>query len=754
MRRFRDLPIAQKITWAITLTSTVSLLLAVALFAVREVGAFREQTVDGIWTLAGVVGQNCTAPLLFNDPEAASDTLSSLSAHPQVVAAWVYGAEGQVFARYTRSPAALPSAPSTELVWSDEAPGTRHRFLGEHLWVIRPIAFQGEALGRIVIQADLSELRERLRWGAAIAGGVLVLSILVAYLVSRPVRTLISGPILDLTRTMERVASRGDYSVRVSPGGRDEVGVLIDGFNRMLAQIQERDERLVRLATAVEQAAEGIAITDPDGFIEYVNPAFERMTGHGRDAALGMSILSFYPEEDPARGEMARALEKGEVWTGRLVAVRADGSEYREECTLSPVRDDQGQVTNHVFLRRDVTIELELEEHLAQSQKLEALGTLAGGIAHDFNNILTPILGYVELALLEADPGSKMGRNLKRVVQAAERARELVSQILAFSRRGEQGQEVIRMGPLLRETASLLRASLPKTIDLRVSVDTGEDRVLGNGTQLQQVVMNLCTNAWHAMEPGGGTLEISLGRVRVPGASGPVPPDLAPGEYLVVQVTDTGSGIPPDVIDRIFEPFFTTKEVGKGTGLGLAACHGVVRDHGGDIAVRSRVGEGSTFRVFLPVAGEDAAEGEEGADADSPCPCGSGERVLVVDDEATVADLMAQVLAGAGYEVETAGDGAEALDRVREEPGRFDVLITDQTMPRLTGLALAREVRRIRPDLGVILCTGYSKAVTPDSVAAVGIRQVLMKPISPASLARAVADVIGREPGVPEKTCG
>ncbi len=743
MPRFRDLPVAHKLTWAVTVTSAVSLLVAVAVFVGREARAFRSGAVDGLWTLAGVVGRNCVAPLLFDDADAARETLGSLAAHPQVQAAWIYTAEGRVFAAYGRDGGAGGPEPPTSLVWAEGEGGRSYRFEGRHLWVVRPVEFRGEPLGRIVIRADLSALRRRLRWGVGIALGVLVLSTLVAYVVSRPFQRLISAPILHLARTMERIGAEGDYGLRLDRGGADEVGILIDGFNRMLTQIQERDARLVRLATVVEQAAEGIAIADRWGRVEYVNPAFERITGYAEQEAVGRHLTSFYPEEEVARQDLAQALERREVWTGRLRAARADGSLYVEECTLSPVRDPSGRVVNYVALRRDVTREVELETHLARAQKLEALGTLAGGIAHDFNNILTPILGHAESALKRVEPDSGAARSLRRIVRAVERAQELVSQILVFSRREDQGKALVPLRKLLNETLGLLRGSIPRNVDLRIAWNTPDDRIWASAVQIQQVVMNLCVNAWHAMEPGGGVLEVSLDRVRVPGAGRPVPPDLGPGEYVVIGVRDTGAGMPPEVLERIFEPFFTTKEVGKGSGLGLSVVHGIVRAHGGGIAVESRPGEGTHFRVFLPAAEAGAAQGVGASAPRGPVrKDGRRGRILVVDDELAVCEFMAQMLGDEGYRVEVATDGAAALRMLEDTAEPFDLVITDQTMPGITGLELAGEVRKRRPGLPVVLCTGYAQSVTPKALSRAGIRWMLSKPISPDDLLAAVREAL------------
>ncbi|WP_025322044.1 ATP-binding protein [Deferrisoma camini] len=730
MVRFRDLPLGRKVGLAVVAASTISLALAVGLFAWREVRSYRDHASDRLRTLAEVLAANCAAPLLFDDPDAAARTLASLSSQPQVRAAWLLDRHGEVFARYGRAERPPPRGANGDGVWWAE----------RSLAVGRTVSFEGEPLGRIVIQVDTAELHARLWWGLGVAGAVMGVAVLVAWLVSIPLRRRISGPIQALAAAMDRVASSGDYSVRIPGGGRDEVGTLIRGFNRMLAQIAERDEKLARLAAAVDQAVEGIAVTDPEGRVLYGNRAFRRLCGVD-EPVEGVSLFELYPADEPRVQELREAAERGQVWSGRIRARRADGSAYYEECALSPVMGERGEVRNLVVVKRDVTREVEFENRLAQNQRLEALGTLAGGVAHDFNNILTPILGYADMALQEVEPGSHLEKNLRRVVRAAERARGIVQQILAFSRQGEEGRTPLRLGTLLEETEGLLRASIPKHVRLEVRSETSSDWVVGDATQLQQVLMNLATNAWHAMEPDGGTLEMVLEEHWVSAGD----PELPTGRYLRIRVTDEGCGMPAEVLDRIFEPFFTTKEVGKGTGLGLAAVHGIVQAHGGTVRVESRPGEGTTFRVYLP-----AKEGPEPA---SPSrkkeprrqvpPRGQGERILVVDDELEVADFLSQTLEALGYEVEAVVSPAEARSRLERNARGYDLLLTDQTMPECTGLALARWAHGVRPDLPVVLCTGYSAAVTPRALAEAGVAVVVPKPVSPSQLAAEVRRVLG-----------
>ncbi|GAB4263332.1 MAG: hypothetical protein Kow0092_14150 [Deferrisomatales bacterium] len=741
VRFFRDLSIAHKIAVVITLTSSLVLLVVCSAFVVNQVVAFRRAEVDQLSALAGVVGSNTAAALVFNDPKAAEETLAALQAHPHIVAGEVYTADGALFAAYRRPSSGSPGgAPAGGAAPSADAPGglpLGHRFSPAHLDLVRSVELDGEVLGTVHLRSSLAQLHAALRWYAGIALGVFALSIVAAYLLSLRLQRLISAPIQQLARTMRIVSEVRNYALREEKTSNDEIGSLIDGFNQMLAQIQARDEELAKLATAVEQAAEAIVITDTAGRIEYVNPAFERTTGYARAEALGRrtNLVKSGVHDPSFYRELWQTIGSGRVWTGRFTNRRKDGALYEEECTISPVRDEQGRIVHYVAVKRDVTTELRLEQQLNQAQKLKALGTLAGGIAHDFNNILVPILGYAEMAQDELAADGPVRLMLDQVIAGAERARDLVRQILSFSRPADPEQKIVRLTPIVSEVLQLMRATLPATIEIRQEFRAGRDVVRASPTQLHQILVNLCTNAWHAMEDDRGVLTVQLEELDGDDGVARRHPQLAPGPWVRLTVADTGCGMPPEVLDRIFEPFFTTREVGEGTGLGLAAAHGIVDSIGGCIEVESTPGAGTSFAIYLPLTSEEEEEERLGPRAGRPT---GTERLLLVDDEETIVELGQQALENLGYSVDTATSGAEALERFAADPDGYDLVITDQTMPGMTGMALAQELLRIRADLPIILCTGYSPAATPEKVRAIGIRELVGKPTTVTELSEAV----------------
>lgn len=381
-----------------------------------------------------------------------------------------------------------------------------------------------------------------------------------------------------------------------------------------------------------------------------------------------------------------------------------NGSTVWVEVSTRFVRSINGQSPSIVGVTRDITKRKFLESQLRQAHKMEAIGTLAGGIAHDFNNILAPVIGYTELALDEIEKGTPLEEYLQEIYTAGKRAKELVKQILIFARQTDGESKPTRVGSIAKEALKLLRSSIPATIDIRHNIES-DSLVMGNATEIHQIFMNLCTNAAHAMENNGGVLEVGLTDVTLGTDFTGSRTDLEPGDYLKLVVSDTGTGIPSAVIDSIFEPYFTTKAPNEGTGIGLSTVHGIVKNYGGEIEVESESGKGTVFTLYLPVTkkySQDRSYEKE------TLPSGT-ERILFVDDELPIARMGSQILDRLGYTVTIRTSSIEALELFRSRPGDFDLVISDTTMPNMTGDRLADELLKIRPDIPIILCTGYSK---------------------------------------------
>jgi len=477
-----------------------------------------------------------------------------------------------------------------------------------------------------------------------------------------------------------------------------------------------------------------------------VNNAFCTFMGHARSELLGKSDYDYFHENeaDVFRSRDELVLSTGEVNTNEESLTDGHGKLHTIVTTKTLHIDKNGD-KYVVAIFRDITQQKaaeeekrQLEVRLNQAQKMEAIGTLAGGIAHDFNNILSAIIGYAELAADDIHQPEDAGKHLEQVLKASDRARELVKQILTFSRLTETAYSPIAIRTVVKESLKMLRSVIPSTIEIRQDL-TASGLVMSDPTQIQQIIMNLCTNAVHAMEETGGVLEVSLHEEIISTPTVFHDFSLSPGPYLKLSIRDTGEGIPPEIMDRIFEPYFTTKEPGRGTGLGLSVIHGILQSHRGAITCRSTVDNGTTFHVFFPMIKSETTKAV--SDEKKPTQAGT-ERILFIDDEAAIADMAMRMLSSRGYSVVPLTDSLEALELFRGDPSGFDLVITDMTMPGMTGDRLARELIAIRGDIPVILCTGYSEHISEAEAKKIGIREYMLKPLNMRTLTETVRRVL------------
>ena len=512
-------------------------------------------------------------------------------------------------------------------------------------------------------------------------------------------------------------------------------------------QAEEGQQRLRnQLTSALEIAHLGHWIynvekdlfTFNDQFYKIFRTTAEDVGGYEMSSAEYARRFIYPDDRDVVGNEIRSAIETSDPGFGRQLEHRiiyADGQTGHMNVRFFVVKNEHGKTVETYGVNQDITERKQMESQLQQSQKMESIGTLAGGIAHDFNNILTSIIGFTELALDEAQKGTSLEENLQEVYAAGKRAKELVIQILAFARQSDKKRDPIQLVEIVKEVLKLIRSATPTTIEIQQAIE-GNPIIMGNATQVHQVLMNLCTNAIHAMEDSGGILKVSLREVVLDKKELSI--GMRQGHYVEIKVADTGVGIAPQLIDSIFDPYFTTKGPGEGTGMGLAMAHGIIESYGGKISVDSQLGKGTTFSIYLPVSKRSKTTQ---AYAPETLPSGK-ERILFVDDEAPIAKMGSRMLESLGYTVTTRTSSIEALALFQSKPDAFDLVVTDMTMPNLTGDKLAIELMKMRADIPVILCTGYSKKISDETASEIGIKAFAYKPMVKADLANTVRKVL------------
>jgi len=557
------------------------------------------------------------------------------------------------------------------------------------------------------------------------------------------------GADADITERKRNEAERERLLTEAEQSRQSLLSVLEDH--------RQAEAHRIRLATAIEQAGEVVVITDPQGAIQYVNPAFENVSGYTREEVLGLNsrILKSGTQDQAFYRELWETISGGRIWHGRFVNKRKDGTLYIEDATISPVRSAEGRIVNYVAVKRDVTEHLRvrdenvsLEEQVRQAQKVESIGRLAGGVAHDFNNMLSVILGYGEHLLEQLASDDPLRKDVQQIVEAGQRSAVLTRQLLAFSRRQTLEPEVLDLNTIVEKLETVLRRLIGEHLELELTLAEDLNRVLVDPGQIEHVIINLAINARDAMA-GGGKLAIETANIEFDEASARGRFGIEPGKYALLTVADSGCGMNQDTLDHMFEPFFTTKEEGRGTGLGLCTALGIVQQSGGHIEAESEPGKGTTVKVYLPqtlaeptVKKRPAVQEERHRDR---------KHVLVAEDEAALRSLIQRGLSGLGYQVSAAANGEEALRLVEEQGLRPDLLVTDVVMPVMSGSSLAEQLRRDQPDLQVLYMSGYAdEAIMHHGILSPGTH-FIPKPFSTRNLAAKVREVLGAPPARSQK---
>ncbi|MBZ5553239.1 MAG: response regulator [Acidobacteriia bacterium] len=775
MHAFQAIPIKRKLTLIILVISFIALLLASGVVAVYDFIAFRRAMVSDLLALAQIVADNSTAALTFNDQQAASGTLASLKSKPHIISACLLTPDGKVFASYVREDAKGSFSPP-----SYEKDG--FHFSKHVLVLFHQVVLDREAIGTVYLQSDLQELSARLKRYGSVVLLVLLGSTLLVLVLSNRLQRVISDPILQLAQTARLVSMEKNYSVRAVKSTRDELGMLIDAFNDMLRQIQLRDAALQSAHNELEKRVEERTrelhqdiiqrkraenelyrsqqmlqlILDnipqrvfwKDKNLSYLgsNKAFLKDSGFetvesivGKsDFDMGWSVSAEAHRVDDRQVMLSNTAKINFEEPLKL----ADGSSFWLRTSKIPLRDRDGQVIGVLGTCEDITEQKRLEDQLRQAQKMEAVGRLAGGVAHDFNNLLTAISGYSELLLMKLDKSDPLRRNAEEIRKAGERAASLTRQLLAFSRRQVVQPEVLDLNHVIADMEKMLHRLIGEDIDLVFVAGKDLERVKADPGQMHQVIMNLSVNSRDAM-PHGGKLILETHNVELDEHFVQKYAAAKPGPYVMLAVTDSGSGMTAEVQSHLFEPFYTTKEVGKGTGLGLSTVYGIVEQNEGFITVYSEMGHGTTIKVYLPCAAEEVQD--QKAALGQREVLGGSETVLLVEDEEGVRALAREILTMGGYKVLEAADGEAAIQMFDARKDSIGLVITDLVMPKMSGHELAQHISSLRPEVKILFVSGY----TPEAIARKGIldpeTMFLQKPFTPKSLARKVREVLDRQ---------
>jgi signal transduction histidine kinase len=646
MSKLPKITIRQKLRTAMLVTVGVALLIASVAFVSFETLASRNLQKRELSVVADLVEANAAAALTFEDADQAEAALAPLRRQEGVQAASLFTTRGTMLAGFQRPDGKFrlppPEFRDTDRIWSSQG----------RLQMVRSIHLHGRKVGTLCLTADLSALRRAFLWGAGAVLVIAALSFLAAYLTSRPLLRDLAGPLAQLAGAARAVAKDHDYGLRVEPRGQDELGLLMEDFNAMLAEIEQRNLEL---------------------------------RGH---------------------------------------------REQLEDLVRARTRE----------LEQDMAERKSLEKQLLRVQRMESLGTLAGGVAHDLNNVLSPIV--LSIQLLQEQASDDQERKILSIIESsALRGSEIVKQILTFARGTEGERALVDFPALYRELAAIIRQTFPKNISLQLDLMANPHPVVGDASQIHQLLLNLCVNARDAMGKGG-QLTLGLFNSEVPESQAKLRLGAQPGPYVVLMVADTGCGMGPQTLDRMFEPFFTTKETGKGTGLGLSTVHTITRSHGGFMRCTSEVGKGTTFQVFLPASASGDGTEEPRTRAVPARIHGSGERILVVDDEAFVREMTRHTLETFGYQAVTAVNGSEALALYAGRPEDFALVLTDMMMPVMDGARTIAALRAVNPQVRIIATSGLQAGDLAGSAKHAGADRFLAKPFSAEKLLQAIQELL------------
>jgi PAS domain S-box-containing protein len=623
---------------------------------------------------------------------------------------------------------------TTQNLWGDPV-RINYRYFPFWNWTIVSLISEADYMSPILLAKNI------IYWGTLGVLAVVLLTLFLAFTL------FVNIPLKRVIGATEEIAD-GKFQ-KINIRRNDEIGQLVHSFNSMIDSLDKKDADVknllealktseYRFRTLFENTPIGIGVTSFNGEAIECNDAMLQLVGSAKSEIKRINFKDIY--YSPNEGEMLikEVQKRGAIHNVETKMKRNDGAIYHARLNISQIELDDKNVL--LIIAEDITSQKNLEIQLQQAHKMESIGTLAGGIAHDFNNILGIIVGNTELAIDDVSEWNPARQNMEEIRTASFRARDVVRQLLSFARQTKLEKKPTNIIPIVKESLKLLRSSIPTSTEIRQNIPIDIDTILADPTQINQVLINLCTNADHAM-PDGGIIKVILKNVELGENATAQYHNLNPGRYVNLIVSDTGHGIPKEEIDRIFDPYFTTKEVGKGTGMGLAVVHGIVKGHNGLITVESELEKGTTFSMFFPVVEKEAVVETE---SDEDLPAGN-ERILFVDDEESIAKLGHRRLERLGYKLESTTSPIKALALFRSQPDQFDLIITDLTMPKMTGDKLVKEILNIRSDIPIILCTGFSEKIDEKKAKEIGAADYIEKPLDKCDFAFKVRKVLDEE---------
>lgn len=750
MTKIKDLSIKKKMIVIIMLACVATLVFSTISFMVIEVVSFKNNLIQTNRMLAKVIGSNSRASLMFNDSKVAEETISALSADSNIVAGFIIDKKGELFARY--SPAGIDNSittidlPSSQILsfisrpHKEQLQDEDYFFNKTHLKLFHPIMFDEECIGIIYLISDLSNLWPRLSWYAFVCILILLISSLLAFLLSATLHTLISAPIMKLAATMKTVSENKDYSSRIQTESRDEIGALYRGYNTMLEQIQERDDRLYFTHYIIDHMGDAAYMLSKTGRFTYVNNAAADLLGYSKEALLSMSMAdvdlkysadNWMEHWDELNAKKALTFEtQHKSGDGSLVSVEVNANyvEFKEE-------------GYYCAFARDIGSRKILEAKLEQAKKLEAIGTLTSGVAHDLNNILGPLVGFPELLLMDVPSDDPLYKPLLSIKQSGELAAAVVQDMLTLARRGVSVQEIVNLNRIITEYQnSPIYQKLAYDhpfIEFVFDLEPILLNILGSPVHLSKCVTNLVSNAVEAVS-GHGNVTICTRNVNID-ASMMNAAILKEGDYVLLKISDTGTGISQEDLGRIFEPFYTKKKMGRsGTGLGMTVVRGTVEDLNGFIDIQSVVEKGTTVTLYLPITRKEIAVK---ADTRSVNSIKGNERILVVDDVKEQRETARKLLTYLGYSVDTVSSGEAAIAFLKTN--EVDLLVLDMIMnPGIDGLDTYKEALRIHPKQRAVIATGYAETERVAEALRFGANAYVKKPYQLTTIGTSVRNAL------------